>query len=109
MTVIYEVTAVVTTVRARDFVEFMRARHIPEVLATGYFTSASFFRSSETRYCARYEAMDEETLDNYLTSAAPRLRADFLARFPEGVEVSREIWKKVEDFVPDQEASPDDY
>lgn len=99
MTVVYEVTVVVEGDPAADFEEFMRRRHIPEVLATGYFTGASFLRSSSgTRYCTRYTAESREALDNYLESAAAALRADFLEHFPAGVQVSREVWEEIEKF-----------
>jgi hypothetical protein len=97
---IYEVTAVAAAGLSGDFERYMRGEHIRDVLATGYFTGAAFFRTSENRYCIRYDARSEEDLDRYLASDAPRLRADFLAHFPDGVEVSREIWKEVERFQP---------
>jgi hypothetical protein len=94
--IVYEVTAAAAAGLSVDFETYMRGGHIRDVLATGYFTGASFFCASENRYCIRYEARSEEDLNNYLESEAPRLREDFLAHFPDGVEVSREIWKEVE-------------
>jgi hypothetical protein len=98
--IIYEVTAAAAAGLSGDFETYMRGEHIRDVLATGYFTGASFFCTSENRYCIRYEARSEEDLDHYLASEAPRLRGDFLAHFPDGIEVSREIWKEVERFQP---------
>lgn len=98
MTVVYEVTVVVEGELVADFEEFMRRRHVPDVLATGYFAGASFLRSSAAGYCTRYTAESREALDNYLESAAPALRADFLEHFPAGVEVSREVWEEIEVF-----------
>lgn len=97
--VVYEVTAIAAGELAGDFEEFMRAQHIPDVLAAGFFSRATFFRSSETRFCTRYEAVDEEALNNYFEREAPRLREEFAIRFPEGIEVSREIWKEIERFL----------
>jgi len=96
--IIYEVTAATAAGLSGDFETYMRGEHIRDVLATGYFTGASFFRAYENRYCIRYEARSEEDLDHYLAHQAPRLRGEFLAHFPDGVEVSREIWKEVERF-----------
>jgi hypothetical protein len=96
--IVYEVTAAAAAGLSGNFETYMRGEHIRDVLATGYFTGASFFRASENRYCIRYEARSEEDLAQYLAHQAPRLRADFFARFPDGVEVSREIWKEVERF-----------
>lgn len=91
--VIYEITAVVRAEFTEEYEKYMRGRHIPDLLATGYFSGADFVRSAENRYRIRYEARDKAALDAYLKTEAERLRADFLAHFPEGVELSREIWE----------------
>ncbi len=48
------------------------------------------------QYRIRYEAHDGAALDRYLAEHAPRLRAHFDARFPEGVRLSREVWTVVQ-------------
>lgn len=76
----------------------MRERHIPDLLATGFFRGAYFTRAAENRYRVQYHASDRRALENYLQTDAARLRADFLAHFPEGVEVSRENWDMLESW-----------
>jgi hypothetical protein len=71
----------------------MRERHIPDLLETGFFGGAKLSRADENRYRIQYEARDRKALDEYLKTEAARLRADFLAHFPEGVEVTRENWE----------------
>ena len=44
------------------------------------------------RYRIRYEAPDRAALERYLAEHAARLRGDFAAHFPAGVELSREVW-----------------
>lgn len=90
--VTYEITATVREDLRDDYLSYMRERHIPDLLATGAFASASLSRSSPGRYRLRYEAHDRDSLDRYLADHAPRLRAHALERFPEGVELSREEW-----------------
>lgn len=90
--VIYEITAIVRPELAAEYENYMRNHHIPDLLATGYFRAASFVRAAEGRYRIYYEAVNQSALDNYLNNDAPRLRADFQKHFPEGVEVSREVW-----------------
>ena len=68
------------------------------MLATGYFSGAAFARSSENRFRIRYEALNQQTLDDYLEKEAERLRADFLAHFPEGIELEREIWETLQSW-----------
>lgn len=90
--VIYEITAVVRADLVEDYEKYMRERHIPDLLATDYFRGAKFTWSDENRYRIQYEAHDQTALDEYLKTDANRLREDFLAHFPEGVELTREVW-----------------
>lgn len=94
--VIYEITAAVRSDLIKKYEEYMRKRHIPDLLATGYFSGAYFMRSKENRYRIQYLAHDQTALDNYLKNDAEQLRADFLAHFSEGVEIIREIWSVLE-------------
>jgi hypothetical protein len=90
--VIYEITAIVAPELIEKYEKYMRERHIPDLLATGYFLGAAFTYSTDNRYRILYKAYDQESLNKYLEREAARLRADFLAHFPAGIEVSREIW-----------------
>jgi hypothetical protein len=91
--VIYEITAVVQAEFIEEYEQYMRERHIPDLLATGYFSGAFFTRAVENRYRIRYHARNRKSLDEYLNNDAERLRADFLAHFPTGIELSREVWE----------------
>ena len=90
---IYEITAIVKTELVEEYEKYMRERHIPDLLATGYFRAASLMRSAPGRFRIIYEAFDRAALDDYLNNDAARLRADFQEHFPEGVDVSREVWE----------------
>ncbi|MET0753754.1 MAG: DUF4286 family protein [Pyrinomonadaceae bacterium] len=91
--IIYEITAVVRENLVEAYEKYMRERHIPDLLATKYFSAAYFTRTTDNRYRIQYHARDEDVLREYLKTDATRLRADFIAHFPEGVEVFREIWE----------------
>jgi hypothetical protein len=95
-TVIYEITAVVDIELIEKYEKYMREQHVPDLLATGYFRGAKFTSSTKSRYRILYEAHNQESLNQYLENDATRLRADFLAHFPTGIELSREIWQVVE-------------
>ena len=88
----YEVIAEVRDELRTRYEVFMRDRHIPDVLATGLTVGATFDRAAEGQYRACLHFSEQPTLDRYLATHAPRLRADFLAHFPEGVTLSREVW-----------------
>ncbi len=94
--VIYEITAAVRADIIEKYEKYMRERHIPDLLATGYFRGAYFTCSTENRYRIQYHALDQRVLDNYFKNDAERLRADFLAHFGEGIELVREIWSVLE-------------
>ena len=91
--IIYEITATVSVGLTDEYEKYMRETHIPDLLATGFFSGARISRSGENRYRIQYEARGRKALDEYLETAAPRLRADFLAHFPEGVDLTRENWE----------------
>jgi hypothetical protein len=98
-TIIYEITAIVRPQLALEYEKYMRERHIPDLLETGFFRAAYFTRSAaatENRYRIQYHAHNRSALDEYLKTQAERLRADFLAHFPKGIELSRENWEVLE-------------
>ena len=91
--IIYEITAVVREDLIEKYEKYMRGRHIPDLLATGFFRGAKFTRAAPDRYRIQYEARSAEALEEYLKRDAPRLRADFAEHFSEGVELTRENWE----------------
>lgn len=90
---IYEINATVSLELIEKYEDYMKIRHIPDLMRTGYFLSAEMSRAEEGRYRIRYELRDQETLEQYLGNDAGRLREDFMRHFPDGVNVSREIWE----------------
>jgi Domain of unknown function (DUF4286) len=101
VSVTYEITTVVEPELVERYERFMRATHIPELLATGCFHGAAFTRSEQGRYRIRYEAPTEDALERYLAEHAARLRDHFTATFPRGITVSREVWLAVETWATD--------
>jgi Domain of unknown function (DUF4286) len=94
----YEVTCEVEPSLAPAYERYMRAKHIPEVFATGCFHSAVFSCSTPGRYRTSYVARTQADLDRYLQHHTEALRADFAAHFPEGVSLSREVWVTLEQW-----------
>lgn len=97
MQILYEISAGVREDLAEDFEQYMNERHIPDVLATGAFESATFVRAGSGRYRITYIA-SRENLAGYLRDHAPRLRAHVAETFPGGLELSREEWEVVGTF-----------
>jgi hypothetical protein len=96
--VIYEITATVTRDLAEAYERYMLDKHMPDLLATGCFLSATMSTSEAGRYRFTYEAQDKEMLDRYLTTFARDLRQDHADHFPEGVASEREIWRVLGTF-----------
>ena len=94
----YEITAQVRPDLVEKYEAYMRDRHISDVLATGFFASASFSRAGEGRYRIRYEAFDQSALDAYLKEFAGGLRKHFNDHFPEGIELTRENWNVIQSW-----------
>ena len=103
--VTYEITAVVRADLCDKYEEYMRERHIPDVLRTGKFAFASFSASSPGRYRIRYEARSRGDLDEYVSKHAPSLRQHFQETFPAGVDLSREEWSVLQTWTSDSAAS----
>ena len=98
MSLVYEVTAIVEVGLAEGWERYMRERHIPDVLATGCFTGASLARASGGRYLIRYHLAARADLERYLAQSAPALRAEFAARYPGGVALTRETWELLQEW-----------
>jgi len=93
--VTYEITATVSPELGDTYERYMIDKHIPDLLATGCFLSASLSSSEPGRYRIRYEARDEETLEHYLATFAPELRQDHAEHFPSGIANKREVWRVI--------------
>jgi len=94
--VTYEVTAKVGSHLTGEYERYMLGQHIPDVLATGAFTGASFHIADGGLYQMRYEADSRESLERYLNEHADSLRKDLIGRFPEGIELSRREWDLIQ-------------
>lgn len=92
----YEVTVDVPEDQAVAFSAYMRRKHIPEILATGCFRAIHFQTEGPVRFRTCYQAATRADLDRYLDQHTAHFRADFLLHFPEGLQVSRQVWEDVE-------------
>lgn len=104
MAITYEITSTVREDLRERYEEYMIGEHIPDLMATGAFVSASIGRSDDGRYRIRYEAIDRKSLGDYLTEHADRLREHAMRAFPDGVQVIRDEWETIAVFIRDSEA-----
>jgi hypothetical protein len=90
--VVYEITVRVEPEIRADFTAFMINGHVPDLLATGYFSSATI-ASDETTLRISYIARSRMELQKYLDEHASRLRAEVIERFPGGFQINRREWQ----------------
>lgn len=104
--IIYEVTTEVTPAGIPAYERYMRDTHIPDVLATGCFVSATIARSIPGRYRISYSARNMDVLDRYLSTHAPQLRDDFASHLGSSVQVTREVWSELQRWTADGGRTP---
>ena len=84
---IYNVTTKVTHSIHTKWLEWMKEKHIPEVMASGCFISQRLVRLLDTdesdgvTYAAQYEVDNKELYDIYIEQHAPALRKDMMNTF----------------------------
>lgn len=96
--IFYEVTAVPEPEVREAYEQYMRAKHVDDVLASGCFIGARIAVTDDGLYRTTYVAATRGDLDRYLADHAPRLRNDFAEHIPSGVQVSREILDVIQEW-----------
>lgn len=85
---IYNVTINIDEQVHRPWLDWMRDRHIPDMLATGKFTHAKLARvlvegdQGGITYSVQYTVQDRKTLEAYYREDAQRLRGEAHGHFP---------------------------
>lgn len=85
--IIYNVTTNIHESVHDQWLNWMQQKHIPEVLATGKFSSARIVRvlieeeMGGTTYSVQYTTDSKETLEKYYEEDAPALREEGLRLF----------------------------
>ncbi len=98
----YSVVVTVGKDLSKRFEDYMRSRHIPDVLAAGKFEGASFARSEDGSYRVSYMAPDRKSLEDYLSEDSARMRELFAREFPFEVSATREVLEVIDAWEPDR-------
>lgn len=102
MQIIYNVTINVDNAIAADWLEWMRTKHIPDVLNTGMFVGHHIFRligdeqSGGVTYAIQYRCESMQKYEHYRDQFAPALQADVKARYGDGFVAFRTLLEVVE-------------
>lgn len=101
---IYNVTINIDESVHDQWLQWMREKHIGEVLATGKFTSARLIRvlieeqMGGVTYSIQYTTDCKETLQSYYDEDAPRLREEGIRLFGDKMHAFRTELEIIADF-----------
>lgn len=85
--ILYNVTTNIDETIKQQWLQWMQEKHIPEILATGKFSSARLVRvlveeeMGGLTYAVQYTTDSKETLQRYYAEDAPKFRAEGLSLF----------------------------
>lgn len=79
--IIYNVTINIDDDVHDEWIQWMKSKHIPDVVATGCFSSGTMFKllvdeHSGTSYSVQYRAPNMEAINRYLENFAQQMRGD---------------------------------
>ncbi len=103
--IVYNVTVKIDASRADEWLAWMRQEHIPEVVATGLFTSYRLCRimvddeDGGQTFATQYACASRDLFDRYVSEFAPALRDKQRARFSDSYVAIRTIMQVVEEQV----------
>lgn len=86
--ILYNVTLKVDTDVAADWVAWMKARHMPDLMATGLFTDCRLGRLLDQdeqdgiTYVAQYTCEERQQYEQYIEKHAAEMREQAHLRFP---------------------------
>ena len=86
--IIYNVTINIDNDVHDEWLNWMKDKHIPDMLATGKFTHAKMTKilveeeMGGTSYSVQYTCQNKATLERYYRENAEEMRKDGLTRFP---------------------------
>ena len=94
--VIYAVTVTVDPAAAEGWARWMVDVHMPEVVATGFFDDAIFYRhagadGASPTFEIHYLTTDLDRLGRYQAEAAPALQRDHTQRYGGQASASRRV------------------
>lgn len=100
--ILYNVTVNIDKDVEDEWIMWMKETHIPEVMATGYFTSSRMMKMlSESEdetgitYAIQYAADNLDQLEEYLEKAAPKLQKQSIIKYGTKMAAFRSVLEEV--------------
>ncbi len=99
--IIYNVTVKIETESHEEWLQWMREKHIPEVMETGCFLKHRMLRvlvddTDGVNYAIQYECESMERLDEYQRDHAPALQKEHAERYKDRFVAFRTLLEEVE-------------
>ena len=100
--ILYNVTVNIDVIKEKEYVEWMKNIHIPEVMATGLFEESRFFKllleveDGTVNYSTQYLAERMEKIQEYQDNFAPILQEKLRIRFGNHFVAFRSLLESVE-------------
>tara|TARA_B100000965_G_scaffold394163_1_gene405982 strand:- start:2197 stop:2505 length:309 start_codon:yes stop_codon:yes gene_type:complete len=101
--IVYNVTINVSDEIHDQWISWMKKDHIPKVLSTNLFVSATFNRiisnkDTGTTYAIAYKIESLSLLQKYETEFAPKLREEYTSKFLDAAPAFRTIMRVEDEF-----------
>jgi len=96
--IIYQVKITIQQEVEEDWVFWMRAVHIPDVIATGLVRNYQFLKPQDTAesvYCINYYFDNQQDYERYVEEFAPQLKQDVIERYPNKFTASRQLFDQI--------------
>jgi hypothetical protein len=101
--ILYNVTVSIDPAIEEDWLSWMRSKHIPDVMATGFFKESRLSRvhgeeEGGVTYAVTYVSLSEAHFDAYKAEHAPRLQQEHTQRYEGRFAAFRTMLSVVEEF-----------
>ena len=99
--IIYNVTISLDDNIEADWLQWMKTKHIPDVLATGFFIDHRLLQLTEPEpeegktYCIQYRLANMENYEQYKALHAPALQAEYKERYEGKFFAFRTLLKEI--------------
>ncbi len=99
--IIYNVTVNIDNSVHEEWLEWMKSKHIPDVVGTGCFTEGNIFRilvneESGISYSVQYSAASMDDVNRYLKEHAEALRNDALRLYRDKFVAFRTLLERID-------------
>ncbi|MFT4737848.1 MAG: hypothetical protein ACI8QD_001249 [Cyclobacteriaceae bacterium] len=100
--IVYNVTVNVAQEVAAEWLEWMKADHIPKVMATGHFVNSKMLKmlsehpdADGSTYAIQYYSNSIEELNNYLNNKASALQKEHIDKYGDRCLAFRTILEEI--------------